>query len=59
MLTPDAKRIWKTAAGGSLMAAMLGLKTIDGGDEATIESLRALDAGNEDRVRPEPIQPAE
>ena len=56
MLTPDAKRIWKTAAGGSLMAAMLGLKTIDGGDEATIESLRALDAGNEDRVRPDPRQ---
>ena len=59
MLTPDAKKIWNTPAGGSLMAAMLGLKTIDGGDEATIESLRALDAGNEDRIRPEPSQAAE
>lgn len=50
MLSPDAKEIWKSAAGASLMAAMLGLKSADHGDQETAEALAELsrDDGDDD-----------
>lgn len=39
MLSPDAKEIWKSKAGASLMHVMLGAKPADDGDKATMEKL--------------------
>lgn len=47
MLSPDAKTIWKSAAGASLMAAMLGLKSADQGDQETAEALAELSRDDE------------
>lgn len=39
MLSPDAKKLWKSPAGASLMAAMLGSKPMDDADKATAKKL--------------------
>lgn len=47
MLSPDAKAIWKSKAGGSLMAALLGSKEPDSADQGTARLLATLsDDGN-------------
>lgn len=52
MLSPDAKRIWKSPAGGALMASMLGMRPMDGGDQATLAALKSLAPG---RVKPDDV----
>lgn len=42
MLSPDAKTIWKSKAGASLMSAMLGLKSPDDDDRKTADELAEL-----------------
>lgn len=61
MLSPDAKTIWKSKAGGSLMAAMLGSRAPTGEDEETMQRLLKLsqpgaDAGEDDDAPP--VEPA-
>ena len=41
MLSPDAKQLWNSPAGASLMAAMLGSKPMDDADKATAAKLMA------------------
>lgn len=43
MNSNEAKEIWASKAGGSLMKAMLGLKSLDKQDVLTIKRLKQLD----------------
>ena len=40
MLSPDAKSVWKSAAGRGLMSAMLGLKPMSEADKATAQKIK-------------------
>lgn len=51
MLSPDAKKLWNSPAGSSLMAALLGSKTMDDADKATAKKL--LDGTQEPPLEPE------
>lgn len=59
MLSPDAKAIWKSEAGGSLMAAMLGLKAPTGEDEKTKQRLLEISAPADDPDEDDDAPPVE
>jgi hypothetical protein len=48
MLSPDAKAIWKSKAGGSLVCAMLGLKPWEEEDRQTARELAKLSIPEDD-----------
>ena len=52
MLSPDAKEIWKSKAGASLMHVMLGAKAADEGDRAIVEKL--IECARQDDQAAEP-----
>jgi hypothetical protein len=42
MLSPEAKAIWKSKAGASLMGALAGLKDVTEEDRETLAKIKAL-----------------
>jgi hypothetical protein len=48
MLSPDAKAIWKSPAGGNLVRAMLGLKPWEEEDRQTARELAKLSIPEDD-----------
>lgn len=51
-MTPEGKKIWNSPAGGSLMAAMLGMKPMEEKDKATVEQLRQTGKADSSKATP-------
>ena len=56
-ISEQGKKIWKSAAGGSLMRAMLGTKPMTEQDRQTLEQLRQ--SGKQDGQMPADQMPAQ